>query len=375
VGIDRDEMLVRTDLAQLCDQLLGERKGRGIWGTWPCPAPGHGPQTGRTPPVGVFRTREGQQRWRCHGCGSGGTAIDLVMQRQGVGFVQALEYLGRQTGVADTPWQPPGRRRRPAGSRPAAPGGASPGIERYVAACESWLWSPAGRVQRDWLRRRGLGDDVLRANRIGADPGPRRMARLPGLPRGGMAVVLPVLDASGKAAYCQARYLGQRPRRFDNPTTALAPASPGYAPIRTPGPWRRPDVVVVCEGVFDALSAAQAGNRAVAVLSAAAPEPGLASRLIERFASERLVVAFDGDSAGRRGGQRLGELLDAAGAGGRVALLEVTTDLNDWLVRRGPAFPTELAAAVDAAVPPLAAGLRPTPPLVRAASVRGLDLS
>ncbi|MGH3371635.1 MAG: hypothetical protein ACRDPR_16710, partial [Nocardioidaceae bacterium] len=81
---ERNEVVDRTELADLCDQLLGPRKGRGSSGTWPCPSPGHGPQTGRTPPVTVFATHYGQQRWRCHGCGTGGSALDLVMQTQGV---------------------------------------------------------------------------------------------------------------------------------------------------------------------------------------------------------------------------------------------------------------------------------------------------
>ncbi len=46
-----------------------------------------------------------------------------------------------------------------------------------------------------WLAERGLGEEVLRANRVGADPGPAALDRPRGLPRGGPAVVLPVLGA------------------------------------------------------------------------------------------------------------------------------------------------------------------------------------
>ena len=347
MAVDRDEVLWRTDLGQLCDQVLGPRRGRGISGTWPCPAPGHGHQTGKSPPVGIFRTHHGEQRWRCHSCGAGGTAIDLVMQSQGIGFSQALEQLGRQVGAPDSYWIRPDL--RTAGSRQPDPPkvGASAAVERYVATCAAWLWSPAGRVQREWLRGRGLDGEVLKANRIGADPGPRRMPRAAGLPRRGMAVVLPVLDQARMAVYCQARYLGQRARRFDNPTAALAGSSPRFAEMHNVGPVRRTDAVVVCEGVFDALSATQAGLRAVAVLGAATPDETLASQLATRFPADHLVVAFDGDDAGRAGGRRLAGLLEGAGAKGRAALLDVPSDLNDWLVASGSAFPTELGAAVD----------------------------
>lgn len=75
-----------------------------------------------------------------------------------------------------------------------------------------------------------------------------------------------------------------------------------------------PGVVVVCEGIFDALSAAQAGQRAVAVLGVAAPNQVVADQLAQRFPVELLVVAFDGDEAGRAGAERVVELLAAAGA-------------------------------------------------------------
>ena len=101
MGYDRNEVLGRTDLGELADQLVGPHKGRGASATWPCPDPGHGEQTGKTPPVSVFRTSYGDERWRCHSCGAGGTAIDLVMTTQGVRFPEAIELLARRAGVAE----------------------------------------------------------------------------------------------------------------------------------------------------------------------------------------------------------------------------------------------------------------------------------
>lgn len=347
---ERDEVLARTELAELCDEFLGPRKGRGPSATWPCPSTGHGPQTGRTPPVGVFRTHYGEQRWRCHGCGAGGSALDLVMQAQGLDFAGAVAVLGRRSGAAERPGQRPDRPFRTGDrARPPAPVPTpSPVIEDYVAACEAFLWSPAGRPQHAWLAGRGLGDDVLVANRVGADPGPRRMARPAGLPRGGMGVVLPVLDGTGRATYLQTRYLGHPRRRYENPATALVGVSPRLAEVRVAGPCVAPDAVVVCEGILDALSAAQAGQRAVAVLGVAAPNRAMADQVVQRFPGERLVVAFDGDPAGRCGAERMVELLADAGAGERVGVVEVPGDLNDWLRASGERFPAELGAAVAA---------------------------
>src|ERR1700674_840377 len=97
--LPRDQILEATDLAGLADELLGPRRGRGPSATWPCPSPHHGPQTGRTPPVSIFTSDRAYQRWHCHACGAGGTAIDLLLETTGVPIRQALEHLAQRTGI------------------------------------------------------------------------------------------------------------------------------------------------------------------------------------------------------------------------------------------------------------------------------------
>src|SRR5947208_1711745 len=245
---DRDEILARTDLPSLCEETLGPPKGHGRSATWPCPGPRHGPQTGKSPPVSVFTSRYGEQRWRCHACGAGGTAIDLVMVTQGLGFRDAIEVLAQRTGV--TASMKPGELRgaeieRP---KPLEPGEVRPELEQYVDACEAWLWSPRGMPMRRWLRARGFDEPIMRANRLGADPGSAQLERAKGLPRAGAAVVLPVLGPDDSPLYLQARYLRPNSRRYDNPAADLVGSSPRFAEVHTPG-LKRPDVVLVCEGI------------------------------------------------------------------------------------------------------------------------------
>jgi hypothetical protein len=349
MGYDRNDVLCRTDLAGLCDELLGPRRGRGHSASWSCPDPGHGPQTGQTPPVTVFETRDGTERWRCHACGAGGTAIDLVMRIDGVGFREALGRLGARTNAPESEGPVvPLHRPRPAQLAPSAE--ASVALEAYVGACEAWLWGPGGRVFRSFLADRGLSEDVLRANRIGADPGPRAVPRADGLPRGGPAVVLPLLEPDGhRPVYLQARYLQPRHRKYDNPATRLVPASPRLGEVRLSAAPVRSDVAVICEGIPDALTAAQAGWRAVAILGAGLPDERIARELTGRFADETLVVAFDNDHRGHEGSAALLELLGRAGAADRMTVLELPDaagDLNAWAVRSGARFEAELDHAV-----------------------------
>ena len=312
---------------------------------WPCPSDQHA-QTGRTPPVSVFNSRRGEQRWRCHGCGDGGTAIDLVLAVRGGTPRDALDFLAQRTGHrAQLDQQRP--QRRPTKPRALPPAGCSDpqGLDRYVNDCAARLWSPEGITARSWLTNtRGLPADVLACNRVGADPGPRRQERPDGMPRAA-GVVLPVVD-NGHSVYAQLRVIrpaGDRPR-YLNPTGELA-TNPRVVRAR-PTEVRHPEVVVT-EGAIDALSAAAAGYRAVGVLSAAYGDEAVAVALAKL--PYPLVLALDADDAGRSGAQRLASFLAARQR--PAALVDLGNgDLNDAM-RRCNDWPQQMATIVAAAAP------------------------
>lgn len=338
---DRDALLAAVDLRALADDLLGPARSSGRTRMWPCPNSRHA-QTGRTPPVSIFTSRRGDQRWRCHGCGDGGTAIDLVLACRGGTPRDAMTYLAERAGHRE---QPDDRRpaRRPERARSLPPSGCRDpeGLDRYVHECAERLWKPEGRALRRWLTNiRGLPRDVLIENRVGADLGPRVQARPAGMPRA-CGVVLPVIH-DGRAAYAQLRVAYPQPDRprYLNPTADLA-TNPRVARVR-PAEVRH-SAVVVTEGSIDALSAAAAGYRAVAVLSAAYGDEAVAVALAKL--PHPLVIAFDADDAGRAGADRLASLLEARRR--PPVVLELGSgDLNDAMCRSDD-WPGQLHAAVD----------------------------
>ena len=161
---DRDLLLERTDLRALADELLGERKGRGAMRPGRVPRPCDGPQTGRTPPVSIFTDRGGVERWHCHACGAGGTAVDCVMVVDRVSVRAALDFLAMRTGIDATSASPPRPRPRirphTVDVTPVRDGPAE--LVAYADACEKFLWSPAGARWRGWLDDRSLPEAVLR---------------------------------------------------------------------------------------------------------------------------------------------------------------------------------------------------------------------
>lgn len=343
--IDRDDLLRRTDLAALLDELSPAPATRlGSSARWRCIDAGHDDQH---PSITMFVDRRGVQRWKCWSGGHGGTAIDALLVARGGTIADALAELEHRAGSA-----PEISRSRPLPSRGAPPGEtrAQPdaALLEYVAACERILWQPAGRKVLDYLvNERGLAPEALRTNRVGADPGPSVLRRAAGLPRGGTAAVLPALDLDGKVTYVQARYLEPvdgRPK-YDNPAGRLA-ANPRLA-------WVNPATLldrrhlVVCEGALDALTVAGKGMPAVAVLGATYVDERVARDVARGAAGRQVLLAFDGDPAGRNAGETLAAALTSAGCPSRGLPLPDGCDVNTllgaddrWIARQLEPTPT-----------------------------------
>lgn len=372
-GYDRNEVLARTDLATLATEICGPPTGHGRAAKWHCPNPDH-PDT--HPSMTVFDGQRGQ-RWKCHACSEGGTAIDLWMISQHTSVGDAIAALGERCG-ATTAVRPgeagPRLTHLLAAAAPTrathAPPPPDPGVfdvrvESYVASASALLWGAQGAGALQWLHQRGFGDAVLRANRVGYDPGPRSLRRPKGLPHRGSGIVLPILGPGEHAIWAQTRYLDPvgAGRKYDSVVSDIAP-NPRVATIRTPQA-PRPGVVVLTEGIPDGLTVAHTSVQPVAVVGTGNTGPDVAQRLHAAFPHAAFVVAFDNDTAGRTTGPKLGAHL--ADLGHRVVATsaqEPHKDLNDWW-RADPAALTEhLDASVRPALyRPAALAVVPTPAL------------
>jgi DNA primase len=307
--------------------------------------------------VTVSVDRRGVERWRCWSIGHGGTAIDALYHARGVNYRDALEELARRAGV--TPDEPRVRPvRRPL--LPRQPDDLQPAAVKYVEACEQVLWEPAGQSILEYLvDERGLDPDVLRANRVGADPGSRTLRRSGGLPKYGPGAVFPALDAAGRLVYFQTRYLNPGPNRskYGNPASRHGP-NPRLAWTRPAAEAKEP--VVICEGFPDAYIANGAGYDAVAVLGTANATLALAEQLAPQLQRRPAILAFDGDDAGRTATSHLRAGLERCGIMVVELPLPSGTDLNSW-VRAARQLP-DLGPPVRLTQPPGFAGA-PAPAL------------
>lgn len=357
-----DELRARLPLAELVGRRVRlARKGREYAGL--CPF-----HNEKTP---SFYVVDDKNFFHCFGCGAHGDAIGFVMRSENLDFIEAVERLAGEAGVA-VPQQTPQERERAQRQKTL--------LEAVAAAAtfyERELWSATGRRARDYLAARGLDEETIRRFRLGWAPDDRQTLRRAlgkefpeallveaGLLRtpehGGnpydyfhARVIFPIGDRAGRTIAFGGRTIGD-----DQPKYLNSPDTPLFEKGRVLYAWAaaranvgRDDAasssVIVTEGYMDVIALHRAGfATAVAPLGTALTEAQLHE--LWRLSAEP-VLCFDGDSAGQRAAQRaLRRALPLLKPGRslRFATLPPGEDPDSLIRAAGPgAFGDILAAA------------------------------
>lgn len=326
----------------------------------------------------------------CFGCQKKGDVFTFLMEVEGKSFLEAAEALAQQTGVTL-----PERSQDPAERRLAEQHKSERAqMLRINQAAASFfrqrLAEPGGRAARDYLAERGISSEMADRFQLGYAPdawselgdylaGQKlslgqeaarfvELAQAVGLvaPRqrsGGTydrfrhRLTCPVVQLGGEVAGFSARALpggqatggkdGDGPAKYIN-----SPESPVYKKSRLLyGLFQARDGIrqagraILVEGNFDVISMHQAGySETVAPLGTALTEDQV---LALRRLTERVVLLYDGDRAGRAATVKALRLLVAAGLDVQIALVPAGED-PDTLAQKGS---DALAAVLDRARP------------------------
>ncbi|HEY1259105.1 MAG TPA: DNA primase [Stellaceae bacterium] len=307
-----DELRDRVSLAGLISRNVKlTRRGREYAGL--CPF-----HHEKTP---SFYVVEDKSFFHCFGCGAHGDAVGYLMRAQHLDFLEAVERLANEAGIA-IPETTPEERQRAQRQKTLLEA-----LEAAAAFYEERLWSPAGGRARDYLVGRGLDDDTIRRFRLGWAPDERQALRRglgSGVPEGLLVeagllhrpengepfdflrgrVVFPIGDRAGRIIAFGGRTLGDgQPKYLNSPEHPLFEKGRvlyGWSAARaakgdTPDP-------IVTEGYMDVIALHRAGfQTAVAPLGTALTEHQL--RELWRLGPEP-VLCFDGDAAGQRAALR-----------------------------------------------------------------------
>lgn len=231
-----------------------------------------------------FHVNDARQLFHCFACGAGGTVLDFVAAMEQCSVAEAARRLAAWWAVA-------GRERK------AVPATAT--ITKKREANQPLRFRLRELDSRHpYLRERGITEQTAQRFGLGFYEGPGLLHN---------RLVIPLHDEWGQlVAYCGRSLDGADPRyKF--------PA--GFAKSQMLFNWHRAvtegqQSVIVVEGFFDCLKVHQAGfGSVVALMGVVLYER---PRLLLRQRFSQVILMLDGDTVGRRAGERIVEQLRAS---------------------------------------------------------------
>jgi DNA primase len=258
--------------------------------------------------------------WLCRHCSEKWTdAITYVQKREGCDFKQACSLLG---GAALPPGKPRPRPETPAYSPPCSDWQAA--ARQVLDVCQENLWSEEGAKALEYLRGRGLRDEVVQYYCLGYSPG----AEIAGLwvPRG---VVIPCL-VRGEVWYLKIR-LPAKPG--EKKYTCVKGSRP--AAIFGADDLLDSSIALFCEGEFDAMIASQEIGKLIPCVTlggSATNRLDLATWGAYLLGLRDILVCYDADPEGEQGSKALLDLSDRVKT---CPLPDGHKDINDFYLSGG----------------------------------------
>jgi DNA primase len=302
-----DELLARTDIAQLIDQHVPLKR---TGSNYSARCPFHDEKTPS------FSVSGPKQFYYCFGCGASGNAIGFLMNYLSLGFPEAVEQLAGEVGL-EVP-------RDGASNQPSL----QPLYDLMEKACRFYEKQLGQNdVASDYVtNKRGLSAEVIERFHVGFAPaGWENLLRAAGkehrddLVKAGMAirkdeqscydrfrerVMFPIRDRRGRVVAFGGRVLGDdTPKYLNSPETPVFHKSQElYGLFEVLKIHRKPKQLLVVEGYMDVVALAQAGvDYAVATLGTA-----ITSQHMQRLfkTCNNITFCLDGDRAGRQAAWR-----------------------------------------------------------------------
>ncbi|MEK6705528.1 MAG: DNA primase [Bdellovibrionota bacterium] len=297
----------------------------------------------RTPSFSVSETK---QLYYCHGCGCGGDLFRFVMDAHGTSFSEAVMELAEMAGIklsqergasgGDTGQQTQDIKNIEIREKSVI----AYKLNRFVATYYNQLLYK-NSVMKDYVRKRGCSDDIIRSFYMGAATGawdglvsylgakkaPVKLAIELGLIRSSQKgmfdlfrnrVIFPIINTRGKIVGFGGRSVppalaGETPSgggdpKYMNSTESwlFHKSKVVFGLFQAQKYIRERDEAVVVEGYFDVIAMHAAGfQNVVSTCGTAITREHLL--LLRRFAN-KVVLLFDGDKAGLAATQRAMEL-------------------------------------------------------------------
>ena len=309
-----DELLAKTDIVDIIDESVPLKKGGANYMAC-CPF-----HKEKTP---SFSVSPSKQFYHCFGCGAHGTAIGFVMEYQGLGFTEAVQYLADRAGMVVP--QQKGRQKSPEAR--ARRKQRQQTLEETTAQAAAFYTRElaTNEAAKGYLKKRGLSDEVAAHYGLGYAPDSWRplaqsFAPYPSeaLVNSGMVIekdgshydrfrhriMFPIRNSSGQVIGFGGRVLDDsKPKYLNSPDTPLLDKGKNlYGLYEARAAVKEAGRILVVEGYMDVVALAQFGiGYCVAALGTATTAEHV--KILMRQ-TDSIYFCFDGDAAGRKAAWR-----------------------------------------------------------------------
>jgi DNA primase len=304
-----------------------------------------------------FTVTPEKQIYHCFGCGVGGNSIHFLMEIEGYSFAEAVRILADEAGVPIS-WEESTAEQTEQQREKAALLKA----HEFTAKLYQYILgnTEQGKQALGYLRFRGMSDKLIETFQIGYAPAmwdtlvqqlEKRGYDMQLMEKGGLIsaraegggyvdkfrerIMFPICDSTGKVIAFGGRAMGDaQPKYLNSPETMLFNKSRTLYNMHLARPHiRKLQQVTLFEGYVDVIKAWEAGVlNGVATMGTALTKEH--ASILNRN-SERIVLCYDGDSAGQSAAYKSIPILEAAGCRVHVAMLPDNKDPDEYVTAYG----------------------------------------
>jgi len=303
-----------------------------------------------------FMVNEEKQIFHCFGCNTGGNVFNFLMKMDRLSFPEAARGLARRYGI-DLP------------KIKISEADKEENLKR------EWLFElnelaasyyhnllineKEGKEAREYLRQRGIGNDVIIDHRVGyaqnSWDGLLKFLLKKGVPLSRVSevgliipkkaqgfydrfrrrMIFPIINIHGKVIGFGGRVLDNTlPKYLNSPESSIYNKSNSLYGLKVAKDFiRSEDKVIVVEGYFDLLSLNQYGIKNVAATLGTSLTTGHI-RILRRY-TNNIITVFDADEAGEKAAARSLDILLKHGASPKIAVLPSGFDPDSFVKKVG----------------------------------------
>ena len=339
-----EEVRMKNDIVDVISGYVRlQKKGNNYFGL--CPF-----HNEKSPSFSVSRSK---QMFHCFGCGAGGNVFTFVMEYENFSFLEALQFLADRAGVELPKMEYSKEQKEKADLKTTL-------LEVNKVAAQYFymqLMSPNGAVGKEYLNKRGLGDDIIKSFGLGysnkysddlykflrgrgySEDIIRQAGLISTNEKSGVydkfwnRVMFPIMDANNRVIGFGGRVMGDgKPKYLNSPETLIFDKSRNLYGLNRARQSRKP-YFILCEGYMDVISLHKAGfTNAVASLGTAFTS-GHAS-LIKRYVST-VYLTYDSDEAGTKAALRAVPILRESGISAKVIRMDPYKDPDEFIKHAG----------------------------------------